>query len=525
MATYIDIVTGFLESGKTTFIQNILNNGQVSDFNSIVLVICEEGFTDYDQELFVQKNIKSIILESPTELNDDLFKQIDAKFHPDYIIVEYNGTWDISRLLGLKMDPDYRYRNVFFISETGTFRNQLSNMVTLMHPHIQNSNVTVFNRHETVSPDILKKIVQDIKSINPKTKTVFAEAVAPTQALNPYFGKPDNQKNSPLNSLIKLNLFMLMLLCVSVILIFSDFNDYHYIQSITTIFLSILIQALPFILFGAFFSAIIQLFVSSNWIITQISKGTWTSFLIAVSAGFFLPICDCGLVPIVSGLLKKSTPLPQTITFWLASSAVSPIVFLSMLYAFPEQPYLAVIRVITGVVIGIVAGIILKLAHLETSAVIQDSRYFQTIGKDILDLKFEGTKGKIEAVFAGAKSEFFRVSKYVIIGALVSAILQTILPQTLMHLISSNPLLQFMIMVAAAIFMSTCSTSNAFIGKSFSNNFSTIPILAFVVMGPMLDLKNMLMLSGVLKKRFLIVLATLVILEGAVVFSTLAYFL
>jgi Predicted permeases len=196
-----------------------------------------------------------------------------------------------------------------------------------------------------------------------------------------------------------------------------------------------------------------------------------------------------------------------------------------MLYAFPEQPYLAVIRVITGVVIGIVAGIILKLAHLETSAVIQGSRYFQTIGKDILDLKFEGTKGKIEAVFAGAKSEFFRVSKYVIIGALVSAILQTILPQTLMHSISSNPLLQFMIMVAAAILMSTCSTSNAFIGKSFSNNFSTIPILAFVVMGPMLDLKNMLMLSGVLKKRFLIVLATLVILEGAVVFSTLAYFL
>lgn len=525
MATYVDVVTGFLESGKTTFIQNILTTDHVANFNSIVLIICEEGFTDYDDELFLAKNINSIILENTAELNNDLFVQIDSKFHPDYIIVEYNGTWDISTLLGLKLQSDYRFRTVFFVSEAGTFRNQLSNMVALVHPHIQNSNVVVFNRHETVDQETLKKIAGDIKSINPKTKTVFSETLEPDKVLNPYFGKPDNQKNSPLNALIKLNIFIFMLLCVSMILIFNDFNGYDYLQSIATIFLSILIEALPFILLGAFVSAVIQLFVSSNWIIKQISKGNWRSFFIAAGAGFFLPICDCGMVPIISGLLKKDTPLPQTITFWLASSAVSPIVFLSMLYAFPEQPYLAVIRVFTGVVIGILAGIILKLAHLETSAVIQENRYFQMIGKDILDLKFDGTKGKIEAVFSGAKVEFFRVSEYVIIGALVSAILQTILPQTLMSLIGSNPLLQFMIMVMAAVLMSTCSTSNAFIGKSFSNNFSTIPILAFVVMGPMLDLKNMLMLSEVLKKRFLLFLAGLVIIEGAIIFGAIAYFL
>ncbi|HOO27087.1 MAG TPA: permease, partial [Lachnospiraceae bacterium] len=77
----------------------------------------------------------------------------------------------------------------------------------------------------------------------------------------------------------------------------------------------------------------------------------------------------------------------------------------------------------------------------------------------------------------------------------------------------------------AAMFMSACSTSNAFIGKSFSNNFAAVPILAFIVTGPMLDLKNMIMLSEILKKRFLLLLAALVILESALVFGTLSFFM
>lgn len=524
MAIYVDIITGFLESGKTTLIKKILDNAEVEKLNSIVLIICEEGFTEYDEALFAQKNIRSVILESPSELNDDLFKQISSKFHPGYVIVEYNGTWDISKMLGLKLQPDYKFRNVFFVSEAGTFRNQLSNMIFVLQPHILNSNVVIFNRSEAINPEILKKMTHDVKNINPRTKTVFDKELDTDKILNEYFFKSKTQRNSPLNALIKLNIFIFMLLCLSVILIFGDFNDYSYIQPIATIFLSILMQALPFILLGSFISAGIQIFASTNWIIKQISKRSWSSFLIAAGAGFFLPICDCGMVPIISGLLKKNTPLPQTITFWLASSAVSPIVFISMLYAFPGQAYLAVIRVVTGVVIGIMAGIILKLVHLDTCDVVKETRYLQKIGKDILELKYEGTKGKIEAFFAGAKVEFFRVSEYVIIGALISAILQTILPQTIINFIGNNMLFQFVVMVVAAMLMSTCSTSNAFIGKSFANNFSTIPILAFIVMGPMLDLKNMVMFSEVLKKGFLIFLAGMVIIEGAIVFGVLAYF-
>lgn len=196
-----------------------------------------------------------------------------------------------------------------------------------------------------------------------------------------------------------------------------------------------------------------------------------------------------------------------------------------MLYAFPEQPYLAVVRVITGLMIGIMVGVILKLINLETKDVTKGNRRVQNIGKDILELKYDGIKGKIEAVFAGAKVEFFRVAEYVIVGALISAVLQTIMPQTMKSFIGNNIIVQFIVMIVAAMLMSTCSTSNAFIGRSFSNNFSTVPILSFIVMGPMLDLKNMVMLSEILKKRFLLFLATLVIIESAIVFGALSFFL
>lgn len=525
MAIDIDIITGFLESGKTTFIKEILQSNYLEEFNKILLVICEEGFVEYDEAKLEEMNVWTLILHNEAELNDDLFQQIANEYDPDYILVEYNGTWNISSILRLKTPFDYKIRNVIFISEAGNFRNQLSNMATVMQPHILNSNIVIFNRFEKLHQGIQKKLISDIKNINPRTKVTFIHELETDKILKERFMSFMNPENTALNLKMNLKAGIFFILGICVLLLMEIPNAYSYTQSIVTVFLSILLQAIPFILLGAFISAGIQIFSSTGWVMRKIAKGNWYSFLIAAIAGLFMPICDCGMVPIISGLLKKDTPLPQTITFWLSSSAVSPIVIISMLYAFPEEPYLAGIRVLTGLMIGIMVGVILKLIHLETKDVIKGNQRVQNIGKDVLELKYDGIKGKFEAVFSGAKVEFFRVAEYVIIGALISSVLQTIMPQTMKSFLGNNLIIQFIVMIVAAMFMSACSTSNAFIGRSFSNNFSTVPILSFIVMGPMLDLKNMVMLSEILKKRFLLFLAVLVVLESAVVFGALSIFL
>ncbi|MEA4967460.1 MAG: permease, partial [Bacteroidaceae bacterium] len=422
MATYIDVITGFLESGKTTVIKDLLKSNLIEELNKILLVICEEGFTEYDEEKLKKMHIETLFLEDESDLNDDLFKQIADEYNPDYIIVEYNGTWDITKILRLKIPFNYKFRNVAFVSDAGNFMNQLSNMVTVMQPHILNCDIVIFNRFENLQRSMQKKLVSDVKNINPKTKVTFLNEFETDKILTKCFTSFYNPGNVFLNfkTLLKVDIFFV--LCFSLFLIFETFNAYSYIQSVAIVFLSILMQAIPFILLGAFISAGIQIFASTGWIMKQISKGRWYSFLIAAVAGFFMPICDCGMVPIISGLLKKDTPLPQTITFWLSSSAVSPIVIVSMLYAFPEHPYLAVVRVVTGLIIGIMTGIILKLVNIKTENVTKGNRRVQNIGKDILELKYDGIKGRIEAIFAGAKIEFFRVAEYVIVGALISAI-------------------------------------------------------------------------------------------------------
>ena len=525
MATYIDIITGFLESGKTTLINELLQSNYLKEFHKILLIICEEGFTEYDEEILREMHIETLMLENESDLNDNLFQQIQYKYHPDYVLVEYNGTWHISEILRLKIPFEYKFRNVAFVSVAENFRNQLSNMVSVMQPHILNSDIVIFNRFDKFNQGIQKKLSKDIKNINPRTRVTFINEVETDILLKERFMTFNNQDNTSLKFKMNLKVGIFLAVCFSLLLILEFPNAYSYTQSIITVFLSILMQAIPFILLGAFISAGIQIFVSTGWIMRKISEGRWYSFAIAAVAGFFMPICDCGMVPIISGLLKKDAPLPQTITFWVSSSAVSPVVIISMLYAFPEQPYLAVVRIISGLGIGIIAGVVLKIIKLETKDVIRGNRRVQNIGKDVLELKYQGAKGKVEAVLAGALIEFFRVAEYVIVGAFISSVLQTVMPQTIKSMVGNNILIQFAVMVIAAMLMSTCSTSNAFIGRSFSNNISTVPILSFIVMGPMLDLKNMVMLSEILKKRFLLMLATLVIIESAIVFGALSLFM
>lgn len=521
MAIYFDIITGFLESGKTTLIKEMIEKNCFMEYKKTVLILCEEGFTEYEEDLLSKHGIDMITVNEQSELNELFFQNLKNEYSPDHIIMEFNGTWDISPILNLKLPFTYQIRNVIFTSEAGKFNNYLGNMVFILQPHILNSDIVLFNRHEEASKKQKKTLRQDIKKINNRSGVIFYSEASVGDMIARYF--PPHEKYYRISEGTKIGiLFLVVFTFMSNRMLFKA---YEFIQSISTIFLSILIEALPFVLLGAIISSVIQLFVPSEWIRKRFSDKKFSSFFIASIAGFFMPICDCGTVPIVSGLLKKETPLPQTITFWLASSAVNPIVLISVYYAFPGQPYLVLIRVITGVLVAILTGLIIKISHLETKHVIKKFSISQNIGSDILELKYNRTLGKLEAVIKGARLEFFRVIKYLILGAFVSSFLQTVIPQTMKGFLSSSLVLQLIFMVIAAIFMSTCSTSNAFIGRSFLRSFRLMPIMSYIVLGPMLDFKNMLMLSEIMKKRYLILLAVTVSLIGSILFFILSLYL
>ena len=120
-----------------------------------------------------------------------------------------------------------------------------------------------------------------------------------------------------------------------------------------------------------------------------------------------------------------------------------------------------------------------------------------------------GLRKKIEAVFSHAGSEFFDVGRYLIAGALLSGIFQALVPKDI-PATGGIYGVSLLVMMLRAFVLSVCSTSDAFIARTFVNQFPPGAVLGFMVIGPMIDLKNLFMLMGRFKKSFVIKLVFLI---------------
>jgi uncharacterized protein len=118
---------------------------------------------------------------------------------------------------------------------------------------------------------------------------------------------------------------------------------------------------------------------------------------------------------------------------------------------------------------------------------------------------------KIKELFLHSGEEFFNVGKYLVIGAFLTSLIQTLVPKNAFVSLASQNGLSLLFMMLAAFLFSACSTSDAFIARSFMNQISLGAIMGFMVFGPMMDLKNLLMLLGNFKKGFVIMLTGLIV--------------
>lgn len=134
------------------------------------------------------------------------------------------------------------------------------------------------------------------------------------------------------------------------------------IKNISIIFMSIFFEALPFLLLGSILSAIIERYISNERIASLIPKNIITGSLVGVLLGFFLPACDCAVIPVSKRLIKKKVPLNVALSFMLASPIINPVVLLSTYYAFYNtNPKIFWLRLILGIIISLIIGIIMDI--------------------------------------------------------------------------------------------------------------------------------------------------------------------
>jgi uncharacterized membrane protein YraQ (UPF0718 family) len=306
-----------------------------------------------------------------------------------------------------------------------------------------------------------------------------------------------------------------------------------------TVFWGILIQAIPFVLLGVFISSVLQMFLSSETICNLFPHNTVLGMMMAVIAGVFFPLCDCAVVPVASRLVKKGLPLPTAITFMLAAPIVNPIVIASTLYAFPGQPLIACYRVVLGVIIALAVGLAFTLFPGKSSVLLDypddqpcscgcnESYYHHPNDSCCEFFQPPSTIGdRIAEVFHHASEEFFLVGRYLILGALICSGVQLFVPASLFNNLPGGvQALSLLVMMLAAFVLSICSTSDAFIARTFTNQFSMGSVMGFMILGPMIDIKNLLMLTSNFKKSMVIKLVFLIFsISYAIMLLFIAFF-
>ncbi|MGR6856372.1 permease [Bacillus halotolerans] len=273
---------------------------------------------------------------------------------------------------------------------------------------------------------------------------------------------------------------------------------------LNSIFISILIEAIPFILIGVILSGIIQMFVSEEMIARIMPKNRFLAVLFGALAGILFPACECGIIPITRRLLLKGVPLHAGVAFMLTAPIINPIVLFSTYIAFGNRWSVVFYRGGLALAVSVIIGIILSYQFKDNQLLKPDEPGHRHNHHHTLLQKLVGT-------LRHAIDEFFSVGKYLIIGAFIAAAMQTYVKTSTLLAIGQNDVSSSLVMMGLAFVLSLCSEVDAFIASSFSSTFSLGSLIAFLVFGAMVDIKNLLMMLAAFKKRFVFLLITYIV--------------
>ena len=168
------LFTGFLESGKSTCIQEVLEEGNFSDGLRTLFLITEEGEKEVDEALMRQNRVTPVVIEEEENLTEYDCNKLVKKYKPDRIVIEVNGMWDMAKLLNETLPENWTVVQTFTTVNAETYEVYVNNMKSLMMAHFQMSDLVIFNR---CTQDMNKPSMRrSVKAINRGTQVIFEAA-------------------------------------------------------------------------------------------------------------------------------------------------------------------------------------------------------------------------------------------------------------------------------------------------------------------------------------------------------------
>ncbi|MBD2041584.1 permease [Microcoleus sp. FACHB-672] len=320
-----------------------------------------------------------------------------------------------------------------------------------------------------------------------------------------------------------------------------------------TLFLSLLVEAMPFLLLGVLFSGLLLLFIDEGKLIKAMPRNPLLGALVGSSIGFLFPVCECGNVPVARRLLMQGVPAPVAVGFLLAAPTVNPIVLWSTWIAFRDQPEIVVLRVLFSLLIATTIGCVFSAqadlrpllqpalaramprynppkpqpsplgASELTSPLLQSGTFL--LGEPGMPVRMDpvvlqaslaasATAKKplvyqLRLLLENTVQELRELGAVLVIGSAIAAIIQVAAPRDLILSLGQGPVTSILAMLVLAAVVSICSTVDSFFALSFASTFTSGSLLAFLVFGPMIDLKGIGLMLLLFKKKAVIYLFVL----------------
>jgi uncharacterized protein len=268
----------------------------------------------------------------------------------------------------------------------------------------------------------------------------------------------------------------------------QDLLDQPAIAHWATIFVAIAIQAMPFLVLGVTVSAAIAALVPAGLLPRLLPEQPALAVPVAAAAGAALPGCECGSVPIAGRLVAQGAPAAAALTFLLSAPAINPVVLVATAVAFPGRPDVVAARLLASVLAALLVGLV--WARFGRDELLERARRRHRRG------------GSPLAVLAAtAQHDLLHAGGFLIVGAATAATLQTAVPRGILDAVAGSGPLAALALGGLAVAMAICSEADAFIAASLTQ-FSLSSRLAFMVVGPMVDVKLIALQAGTFSGRF-----------------------
>jgi uncharacterized membrane protein YraQ (UPF0718 family) len=312
----------------------------------------------------------------------------------------------------------------------------------------------------------------------------------------------------------------------------SPFTDF------CLLFLSIVLEGAPFILLGTLISGFIDAYLPPGLIDRWLPKNRFLAVILSGLLGGIFPVCECAVVPVIRRLIRKGLPVSCAITYMLSAPIINPIVVISTMKAFSTSVgqfslrgaetaatqgplFMTSSRLLLAFLVTVTVGlVVLRIRHhslLRPGVVPRHSDAGP--GSHERDDATAGLPGPNRLVLAMRTTmrDFLETAMYFTIGVAITAVFRAYVTEDLIILFNQSEPTGIGLMMALAFVLSLCSTSDAFIAANFPVPQSAK--LAFLVFGPMMDVKLVFMYLSVFKPRFVLWLA----LSLFVVIGVLSY--